>query len=301
MKVIENAAEDTLRPGDVVWANRKAKGLPYNHCGIYIGDGRVIHFAAPEGAEISMKSAVIHETSFEHFQNNCEVKVIDFPESPYTAQEVVERARSRLGERGYNFFVNNCDHFAVWCKTGKHESLQVDKVKDTAQAIGDIAEKYGNKKLKSFINTVFDIHSAFEKTHDRGEGIDMLDSKEQMPEEGNAKKHNVLDVLDGLVQGASGLLDKLLTSVLEDKELSYEDVMKYFMEHQNDDPKIARGAMFRDAGEKGHVVLTQVFLDKDNALVCGKDEAPLGRKIQAVKLDAELLKLFKDGNAVLVG
>ena len=43
----------------------------------------------------------------------------------YSPEETVKRARSKLGEGDYNFFTHNCEHFAVWCKTGKHESSQV--------------------------------------------------------------------------------------------------------------------------------------------------------------------------------
>ena len=44
----------------------------------------------------------------------------------YSPEETVARARSRLGETSYNFFTNNCEHFAIWCKTGVSESLQVN-------------------------------------------------------------------------------------------------------------------------------------------------------------------------------
>jgi Lecithin retinol acyltransferase len=38
---------------------------------------------------------------------------------------VVERAKSRLGERDYNLLFNNCEHFTSWCKTGIDDSKQV--------------------------------------------------------------------------------------------------------------------------------------------------------------------------------
>jgi len=48
---------------------------------------------------------------------------------PYGTQDdddtVLARARSRLGERNYNVFSNNCEHFATWCKTGSEHSQQV--------------------------------------------------------------------------------------------------------------------------------------------------------------------------------
>lgn len=43
--------------------------------------------------------------------------------------EVVSRAQSRLGEGKYNPFTNNCEHFAMWCKTGRPSSDQIDKAK----------------------------------------------------------------------------------------------------------------------------------------------------------------------------
>ncbi len=37
----------------------------------------------------------------------------------------VRRGRSRIGAEGYSLPVNNCEHFAVWCRTGESESSQV--------------------------------------------------------------------------------------------------------------------------------------------------------------------------------
>ena len=44
----------------------------------------------------------------------------------YSPHETIQRARSRLGESKYNLATSNCEHFAIWCKTGIHESHQVD-------------------------------------------------------------------------------------------------------------------------------------------------------------------------------
>jgi hypothetical protein len=48
---------------------------------------------------------------------------------------VVARAWSRIGERGYHLFSNNCEHFAVWCKTGRADSTQIKAFVDAAQPI----------------------------------------------------------------------------------------------------------------------------------------------------------------------
>jgi len=38
----------------------------------------------------------------------------------------LRRAMGRLGEQNYNLLFNNCEHFAHWCKTGRHRSAQVE-------------------------------------------------------------------------------------------------------------------------------------------------------------------------------
>ena len=43
--------------------------------------------------------------------------------------EVVFRAGSKLGDKKYSPFTNNCEHFAVWCKTGELSSDQINKAK----------------------------------------------------------------------------------------------------------------------------------------------------------------------------
>jgi Lecithin retinol acyltransferase len=44
------------------------------------------------------------------------------------ADEAVARAKSRLGECGYNLLNNNCEHFARWCVTDRHSSAQINGV-----------------------------------------------------------------------------------------------------------------------------------------------------------------------------
>ena len=46
---------------------------------------------------------------------------------------VVSRAESKLGERKYHPVTNNCEHFALWCKTGISSSEQVNNVKDALE------------------------------------------------------------------------------------------------------------------------------------------------------------------------
>ena len=50
-----------------------------------------------------------------------------------SAEDVVGRARSRLRENEYSIFGNNCEHFALWCKTGISVSQQVKNIEDAAK------------------------------------------------------------------------------------------------------------------------------------------------------------------------
>lgn len=54
-----------------------------------------------------------------------------------SADEVIKRAESRLGERAYKLLLNNCEHFATWCVTGKAKSKQVRRA--TTTVMGTLA------------------------------------------------------------------------------------------------------------------------------------------------------------------
>ena len=145
--------------GDVIRVNR---GL-YSHYGVYVKDlNHVIHYTGATGPNDF--NGIVRETSLNEFLNGAEsFSVCHFPENPselvnklpanhnggkifqlwqiikavrlkdyhlYSGDEAVMRARSKLGEGGYNLAFNNCEHFAVWCKTGIKDSSQVDHILD---------------------------------------------------------------------------------------------------------------------------------------------------------------------------
>ena len=85
----------------------------------------MIHFASLEGDEISPENAIIHETTLEKFLSNRTLKIDNNTEVHFSETEIVRRARSRLSEKGYNLFKNNCEHFARWCATGENISYQI--------------------------------------------------------------------------------------------------------------------------------------------------------------------------------
>jgi hypothetical protein len=140
---IENIAIRTPKKGDVIWA----VGFPF-HCGIYESDDSVIHFAPANGSK-TKKNAVIHRSTLTEFAKSSPVIVIEFsPEKCLPPEESIRRAYSRLGENAYNLVLNNCEHFAIWCKIGEHRSLQVDLVKEIVVAVCKFIDESGKKNTE---------------------------------------------------------------------------------------------------------------------------------------------------------
>jgi hypothetical protein len=90
----------------------------FMHHGIDLGDGTVAHYL--EGREILRSPR-------EEFSRGQPISAVEYPEGACSPQGVVlRRAMGRLGEQQYNLLFNNCEHFAHWCKTGRHRSTQVE-------------------------------------------------------------------------------------------------------------------------------------------------------------------------------
>ena len=98
------------------------------HHGIDLGDGTVAHYL--EGEQIL-------RSSLEDFCSGESPRVIDHTQADPTGL-TLRRAMSRIGEQRYNLLFNNCEHFAVWCKTGQHRSGQVERALGSG-AIGALA------------------------------------------------------------------------------------------------------------------------------------------------------------------
>ena len=145
--------------GDIIGVVRR--GGTYVHYGIYVSDTCIVHYNIPASKTIG--HATVHATDLRNFlRDDSEYFILDFPKpyvppvalgnagsTPhtnsyseelarslqqtygyhlYSPEETVARARSRLGETSYNLLTNNCEHFAIWCKTGVSESLQVNNM-----------------------------------------------------------------------------------------------------------------------------------------------------------------------------
>ena len=88
------------------------------HHGIDLGDGTVAHYL--EGREILRSPRA-------DFSRGELISTVDYPDGSCSAAGVtLRRAMGRIGEQRYNLLFNNCEHFAHWCKTGRHRSAQVE-------------------------------------------------------------------------------------------------------------------------------------------------------------------------------
>lgn len=150
--------DDELVAGDIIGVRRL--GGIYEHYAVYIGNDEVIHYAG-KGEDFSGEISVHKAKMSDFLKDSTDFFVLDFPDEYgepeklsysqgttvfgdindilgnivkehnykiYSPEETVERAKSRLGETSYNLVFNNCEHFAIWCKTGISESHQVNRI-----------------------------------------------------------------------------------------------------------------------------------------------------------------------------
>jgi hypothetical protein len=95
----------------------------YVHHGIYIGSGMVVHYA---GLRRLLHSGPVEEVTLSRFSMGRMVGIVEHGDSKYSPQEIVLRARSRLGENKYHVLRNNCEHFCNWCISDCSRSTQVE-------------------------------------------------------------------------------------------------------------------------------------------------------------------------------
>lgn len=145
-----------MAPGDHI---KVYHGI-YTHHGIDCGDGTVIHYKGGLDQKIN---AVISRTAKRIFSSGREIFVVNYKEC-LPPESVMKLAYSRLNENNYHLLFNNCEHFAMYCKTGQFENNLIDlgvvklgdaaivAVKNPATAIGDVVNGvvcFGVKNLTS--------------------------------------------------------------------------------------------------------------------------------------------------------
>ena len=105
-----------------------SRGL-YSHHGIDVGNGEVIHYSGELPDLSEKKNAVVCRVSKTVFADGGKVLIVIHEEGNcFPPEETVRRAELHLGGglRKYGIGLNNCEHFARWCKTGTKTSRQVE-------------------------------------------------------------------------------------------------------------------------------------------------------------------------------
>jgi hypothetical protein len=68
----------------------------------------------------------VEEVSLEQFAQGRPLFVVEHGEACLDVDTVICRARSRLGEKRYRLFTNNCEHFVEWCLHDVARSFQAE-------------------------------------------------------------------------------------------------------------------------------------------------------------------------------
>ena len=112
-------SKENLNLGDHIYVSR----LLYSHHGIYATDGNVIHYS---GEEKEKKDPLVKETNIEDFLKGGKLRRRDYKKH-LPPSETLSLAKKHLSKNGYSITLNNCEHFATYCATGKKKSSQVRK------------------------------------------------------------------------------------------------------------------------------------------------------------------------------
>lgn len=108
--------------GEHLWVQRP---YGYEHHAVSVGHGMVVHFTKVLGPfNPKQDPSIIECTTVEDFAQGGEVRVRPHPDALPT-NEILRRAYEKLGQSGWRLFSNNCEHFATWCITNRHDSEQV--------------------------------------------------------------------------------------------------------------------------------------------------------------------------------
>ncbi len=110
-------SEKDLNLGDHIYVRR----LVYSHHGIYAGDGNVIHYT---GEEKEKKDPLIRETDIEDFLKGGKLRRRNYKKR-LPPSGTLSLAKKHLSKNSYSLALNNCEHFATYCATGKKKSRQL--------------------------------------------------------------------------------------------------------------------------------------------------------------------------------
>eukprot|EP01080_Neovahlkampfia_damariscottae_P004350 gene4350-7706_t len=137
----ENEKKHDLKIGDHIFVWRY---FLYNHHGIYIGNDEIIHFSGEpfkfqESTYIPKITGFVEKTNLQKFLKGGNISIQQYGDKIgmigiYSSEPEVVLKRANILLKNsklidYNLFFNNCEHLAIWCKTGYKFSVQINKLK----------------------------------------------------------------------------------------------------------------------------------------------------------------------------
>jgi hypothetical protein len=113
--------------GDRLEVEQRIAGstVTYLHHGIDVGDGTVVH-ARPDEFRNPFGGGRVVRTSREEFAAGRPLRITTDPPATFPPEEIAARALAHVGREGYSPLVDNCEHVAPWCATGRLASRQAD-------------------------------------------------------------------------------------------------------------------------------------------------------------------------------
>ncbi len=147
--------------------------MGFNHHGLYIGKGRVIHYSGMVRT-LSCKDILklpglirygaVVKTSLKRFCDGHGFRVLEHPNAKFSGEAAVERAKKRLYERSYYLYGNNCEHFVNWCIDDTFRSPTVTRLLFAFATIGFLLHALGfskvSKRMPAGVRIVFNVLSA---------------------------------------------------------------------------------------------------------------------------------------------
>lgn len=124
-----------LRATDALVLRKRFIGM-VDHYVLYMGNrGNLPVFIANYKNGVK---EISNEEIVNYLQTLEPIRIEKFKGSDQERKQAFKRAVSRVGERAYNYFANNCEHFKNWVHYGDKYSSQVDNAGNFGLGAGGV-------------------------------------------------------------------------------------------------------------------------------------------------------------------
>lgn len=170
---MSEAVDESKIPEPPVGSHLVSPRMGFNHHGLYIGNGRVIHYSGM-ARTLSCRDILklpglirygaVVKTSLKRFCDGHGFRVLEHPKAKFTGEAAVERAKKRLYERSYYLYGNNCEHFVNWCIDDTFKSPTVTRLLLAFATVGFLLHALGfsriSKRMPTGVRVLFSVLSA---------------------------------------------------------------------------------------------------------------------------------------------